>query len=403
MAKKKDEGNDELLESLRSLLGTATQDKVEKFVSTGSTLLDYAIANRKGGGVPMGRIIEISGNEGSGKSLIAYHVLANCQKMGGLAIYIDTERSANKEFMERMGINYGKLYQPKPIPSTIEDVFTFVEKTISIARTKGFDKTKPVVVVWDSVAATHGAGENEVDQNDSPGMGLEARAMSRGFRKIISALDEGYITFICINQLREKIGSFGWGDNETTPHGKALPFYSSVRIKLKSKGQIKNTKTEETVGVDTMARVFKNKVGPNHRDVEFPLYYDWGINNEISLMEFLLDKEVIVNKDPDDKEKKDEKKAKPKNKAEKDLEKKEKKSAFKYLKIDELTPAYKWKSTNEWVTILKDQKVRDFVLAKIDELMIRSFETRPDDIDKIDTEDLMEMEQLKQDLKDKGN
>jgi recombination protein RecA len=206
--------------------------------------------------------------------LIAYHVLANCQKAGGLAIYIDTERSANKEFMERMGINYSKLYQPKPIPSSIEDVFMFIEKTIAIARTKGFDKSKPVVVVWDSVAATHGAGENEVEQNESAGMGLEARAMSRGFRKVIAALDEGYITLICINQLREKIGSFGWGDNETTPHGKALPFYSSVRIKLKSVGQIKNSKTEETVGVNTVARVFKNKVGPNHRDVEFPLYYD---------------------------------------------------------------------------------------------------------------------------------
>jgi recombination protein RecA len=359
-------------------------------------LLDYAIANKKGGGVPQGRIIEISGNEGSGKSLIAYHILANCQKEGGLAIYIDTERSANKEFMERMGINWSKLYQPKPIPSSIEDVFQFIEKTISIARAKNFDKTKPIVVVWDSVAATHGAGENEVDQNESPGMGLEARAMSRGFRKIISALDEGYVTFVCINQLREKIGSFGWGDNETTPHGKALPFYSSVRIKLKSKGQIKNTKTEETVGVETLARVFKNKVGPNHRDVEFPLYYDWGVNDEISLMEFLLDEEVIVNKDPDDKDKKEEKKSKPKNKAEKELEKKEKKSAFKYLKIDEQTPAYKWKSTNEWIEILKEQKVKDFVLDKVNSLMVRVFDSRPEDIN---TEDLMEMEQLKQDLK----
>lgn len=347
--------------------------------------------------MPQGRIVEISGNEGSGKSLIAYHVLANCQKAGGLAIYIDTERSANKEFMERMGINWSKLYQPKPIPSTIEDVFTFIEKTIAIARTKGFDKSKPVVVVWDSVAATHGAGENEVEQNESAGMGLEARAMSRGFRKVISALDEGYITLICINQLREKIGSFGWGDNEVTPHGKALPFYASVRIKLKSVGQIKNSKTEETVGVRTVARVFKNKVGPNHRDVEFPLYYDWGVNDEISLQDFLLDKEIIVNKDPNG-EDKEEKKSKPKNKAEQELQKKERKSASKYLVIGDQT--LKWKSTNEWVEILKDPKVKEFVLDKVDQLMVRSFDSRPEDIN---SDSLMEMEQLKQDLKTKEN
>ncbi len=344
----------------------------------------------------MGRIIEVVGNEGSGKSLIAYHVLANCQKMGGLAIYIDTERAANKEFMERMGINYEKLYQPKPIPSTIEEVFTFIEKVISIARAKAADKTKPVVVVWDSVAATHADGETEVSYEDSPGMGLEARAMSRGFRKIITALDQGYVTLVCINQLREKIGTFGYGDNETTPHGKALPFYASVRVKLKSIGQIKNTKTLETVGVDTKARVFKNKVGPNHRDVEFPLYYDWGVNDEVSLMDYLLEKEVIVSKDPDEKDQKEEKKAKPKNKAEKDAIKAEKKTTFKYLKIDADTPAYKWKSTNEWIEILKDKKVKDFVLDKVNQLMVRSFEARPEDID---SEDLMEMEQLKMDLK----
>lgn len=295
-----------------------------------------------------------------------------------------------------MGIDWKKLYQPKPIPSTIEDVFTFIERTITIARTKGFDKTKPIVVVWDSVAATHGAGENEVEQDESAGMGVEARAMSRGFRKIISALDEGYVTLICINQLREKIGSFGYGDKDTTPHGKALPFYSSVRIKLKSVGQIKNTKNTETVGIDTVARVFKNKVGPNHRDVEFPLYYDWGVNDEISLMDFLLDKEIIVNKDPDDKEKKEEKKKKPANKAEKEVEKKEKKSSVKYLKIDADTPAYKWKSNTEWVELLKDQKVKDFVLDTVNRLMVRVFDSRPEDID---SEDMMEMEQLKQDLK----
>lgn len=315
------------------------------------------------------------------------------RRWDGLGIYIDTERAGNKEFMKRMGINWDKLYLPKPVPSTIEEVFEFIEEVVKYTRIKVSDKSRPVVVVWDSVAATQAKDEQETAYGESPGLGLEARVMSRGFKKAIKMLDEGYVTLICINQLREKIGSFGWGDNDTTPHGKALAFYASVRVKLKSKMQIKNSKTEETVGVNTTAKVFKNKVGPNHREVDFPLYYDWGVNDEISLMDFLVDQGIISSEDPNKEKPKDTKEAKEEKKP---VTEKKKKSSWKYLSVGGHN--YKWQGTSEWTSMLKDPEIKKFVVDKIGELMIKSFEARPEEIG-IDTEDLMEMEQLKIDLK----
>lgn len=330
----------------------------------GSTLLDYAISNKKDGGVPCGRIIEISGKEASGKSLIAYHILANCQKAGGLGIYIDTERAANREFMERMGIDFKKLWQPEKIPNSIEEVFTLIEKITTIARTKMKDKKKPIVVVWDSVAATTSASEEEVEYDQSAGMATEARAMSRGFRKILSTLHLGYVTLVCINQLREKIG-VSFGDSDITPHGRALPFYSSVRIKLNSLGQIKDTKTERTIGVKTKAKVFKNKVGPNHRSVDFPLYFDWGVNDEISLLDFCVESGIVTG------------------------------TTWKSFVYN--GEEYKFQGTQKWVELLQKPEIKKYVLDKVDELMTVSFDRRPESIE-IDTESLMEVDQLKSDL-----
>lgn len=317
-------------------------------------------------GVPLGRIIELSGNEGSGKSLLAYHIIANAQKAGGFCVYIDTERAANKEFMVRMGVDWNKLYRPKKTPSTIEEVFNFIETITSIARTHVPDKSRPVVVIWDSVAATMGKNDTEKGFDEQPTMALEARAMSRSLRKIIETLDQGYITLVCVNQLREKVGSMGWGDNDITPHGKALPFYSSVRIKLKSMKQIKDTKTGRTVGVETEAKVFKNKVGPNWRAVNFPLYYDWGVNDEVSIMDFLVDHDVIKG------------------------------GTWNTFEFD--GEVHKWQGTAKWVELMKNPKVKNFALAKIDELMKIPLDRRPDSIE-IDPESFMEVEQLKAETK----
>lgn len=286
--------------------------------------------------------------------------------MGGLAVYIDIERALNKEFMIRMGVDWDKLYRPKKIPASIEEVFQFIEQVASTARLHIPNKSRPVVVVWDSVGATTGADESETAYEDSPGMGLEARAMSRGLRKIIKVLDEGYITLICINQLREKINAMAFGDNTTTPHGKALPFYSSVRIKLKSVGQIKNSKTDETIGVKTEAKVFKNKVGPSHRTAAFPLHYDYGVNDEISIMDFLIDHGIIQSN-----------------------------KAWKVFEFN--GEKHQWQGTADWIELLKNPEIKKFVSEKVNELMVKKFNQRPDTIE-LDTESLMEMEQLKQNL-----
>lgn len=361
---------DALLEIFRAELGKFEGNKVEGYIPTGCDILDYAIANVENGGYPMGRIIEISGGEASGKSLLAYHAIANTQKMGGFCVYIDTERAGNQVFMERMGIDYKRLFQPKKIPSNIEEVFAFIEKIIVVARTHVKNNDIPVLIVWDSVAATVGKGDVETQHTDPYQMANEARAMSRGLRKIIEALDTGKITLICINQIREKIATMAFGDKTITAHGKALPFYASLRIKLQSVGQIKDTKTETTIGVNTRAKVFKNKIGPNFREVEFPLYYDWGIGNEISWLEFLKDSGYITG-------------------------------PAKGNKVLALPNGKEYEfrgSINAWTDLLKENpEISKAIPGIIKNHMIVSFERKPETIE-IDTESLMEVEQLKEDL-----
>lgn len=292
--------------------------------------------------------------------------MANCQKQGGLAIYIDTERAANKEFMERMGIDYKKLWQPKEIPNSIEAVFNLIEKITNTARTRLKDKKKPVVIVWDSVAATCGLQEEETAYDAHAGMASEARAMSRGLKKILPTLNLGFVTLICINQLREKIG-VSFGDSETTPHGKALPFYASVRIKMKSKKQIKDTKTQRTIGVDTDAKVFKNKVGPNWRVANFPLFYDWGVSDEISLLDFCSEIGVVTG------------------------------TTWKsfVFKGEE----HKFQGTAKWVELLKNPEILNFVKTKIEDAMIIKHDRKPESVE-IDPESLMEVESLKSSLEE---
>ena len=202
MSKKtKAEDHDEVFEYFKKELDADEIDKVESFISTGSTLLDYAIANKPNGGVPVGRITEIAGGEASGKSLLAYHIMANTQKRGGIAVYIDTERAVNNEFLRRMGVDTtpGRFIKPKKTPGSIEEVFEYIEKVVMHTRLKFPEKNRLVTITWDSVAATPGKEELEVAYVDTPRMGTEARAMSRSLRKTMEAMDAGYVTLVCIN------------------------------------------------------------------------------------------------------------------------------------------------------------------------------------------------------------
>lgn len=370
MARKKKENEivdtDDLQEFFKKNLDGQDLEDVETYISTGSTLLDYAIANKPNGGVPVGRIVEFSGAESSGKSLIAYHILANTQKQGGIAVYIDTERSGNKEFMERMGIDWKKLIYVRDL-GTIEEVFEYIEKVATVARQKLPDKSKPVVIVWDSVAGTPPKILMEAGY-DSNQPGVAARAMSSGLNKIKVALDSGWITLVCINQLRLKLamGASPYADPETTPHGKALPFYASVRVKLSPSNKIKESSTSERViGVSCRAKVFKNKVGPNWRTVKFPLMYDYGVNDAQAICDYLADIKATTTV-----------------------------GAWKTLKIGE--KEYKFQSAT-WRDTYKLPEVKEYVDNLLRENMIIKFKGMPDDFS-VDTDSLMEMEQLKQDL-----
>lgn len=369
MAKKsnKEEGEDAIFEYFKKELDAVEEEKVEKFISTGSTLLDFKIANRPNGGVPVGRITELIGGEGSGKSLLSYHIMANTQKAGGIAVYIDTERSFNQEFMQRMGVDTtpGRFIRPVKTPGSIEEVFEYIEKVVMHTRLKFPKKDKLVTIVWDSVAATPGREELEVAHTGTPRMGTEARAMSRSLRKVIDCLDSGFVTLVCINQLREKIG-ISFGDSDTTPHGRALAFYASVRVKLKSLKQIRDTKADRTVGINTSAKVFKNRVGPNYRTADFPIMYDWGVADEVSWLEYMKDLEIVKVNGP-----------------------------WSSIKLGD--QEFPFQGSSGWLEVLKNDNVRSFVLDTIEKNEVIKLDRKPESIE-VDEESFMEMEQLKNDL-----
>ena len=307
-------------------------------------------------------------NHNSGKSLISYHILANTQKMGGISVYIDTERSYNQAFMERMNINTKKLIMPEKTPQSIEEVFDFIEKVATLTLSKIPKRDKSVVVVWDSVASTPSKEELEIEYSGTPRMGSAARSMSRSLMKFMNVLDMNILTLVCINQLREKIG-ISFGDPTITPHGKSLAFYSSVRVKLTSCGQIKDTVTERVVGIKTYAKVVKNKIGPAYRRADFPIYYDWGINDELSWLEYMKELKIV-----------------------------EVSGAWSKLLIN--GQEHKFQGTAGWLDLMKDETIKNFILEKIDENMVYDMNKRPDSLEeaKPDLESLMEVEQIKQDL-----
>lgn len=248
---------------------------VKEFISTGSTLLDYCISNRRDGGVPAGKLTEISGEEASGKSLICAHLVANVQKKGGIAVYIDTENAANPSFMEQVGVDLKNLVYLQP--GTIENVFEHISKCISMARAK--DVKCPVLIIWDSVAATPPAAELEGNFDPTNSIGLMARTISKGLRMLTDSVGKDRVTLVFTNQLRTKIG-VSYGDPLTTPGGKAIPFCASVRIRLSQSTKLKDTGDgTEVDGIKTLAKCIKTRLGPPHRRCYFDIRFDKGIDD----------------------------------------------------------------------------------------------------------------------------
>jgi recombination protein RecA len=258
--------------------------EVNEWISTGSSMLDLAISNRPNGGLPVGRITEITGLEASGKSLVAAHVLANTQKKGGLAVYIDTENAISREFLTAIGVNLkDMLYVPL---DTIEDIFDAIDSIIESVRKT--DKNKIVTIVVDSVAGASTKIEMAADYDKDGYATSKALILSKAMRKITNFIGRERICMIFTNQLRTRMG-VSFGDQWTTSGGKAIAFHSSVRLRLKSVGQIKVSKDgrDEILGIKTRAQVIKNRMGPPLRMVDYDIYFESGIDDYGSWLEML--------------------------------------------------------------------------------------------------------------------
>jgi len=260
-------------------MGEASKVHVET-IPTGSISLDIAL----GGGIPKGRIIEIFGPESSGKTTLASHIVAEVQKKGGLAAFIDAEHALDPEYAKKIGVDVENLLISQP--DTGEQALEICE---TLVRSNAVD-----IIVIDSVAALTPRAEIEGEMGDSH-MGLQARLMSQALRKITAAVSKSGVTVVFINQLRYKIGVM-FGNPETTTGGNALKFYCSVRLDIRRIGGIDvgTGDKKEFVGNRVRVKVVKNKVAPPFRVAEFDIMYNQGISYEGDLLDVATKYEVVT-------------------------------------------------------------------------------------------------------------
>lgn len=283
-----------------NLVEDSSPTDVKEFISTGNTLLDYCIANRADGGVPVGKLTEISGEEASGKSLMCAHIAKNTQAKGGIVAYLDSENAMNPEFAEQIGVDLKRMVYIQP--GTVEEAGSAIEKMILLTRQKSPNQL--VTIIWDSVTQTPTKAEVEGEYEINMNVQMEKpKALGKMMRKLIDVIGKERICLVFTGQLKFKPGVM-YGDPMFVPGGKAVPYASSVRIRLtrgstEKEGADKDKEGDEArgkgdvMGVNTKAKVIKNRLGPPLRACKFFISFAHGVEDEQSWFELLHERGVI--------------------------------------------------------------------------------------------------------------
>ena len=293
---------DELVELLANELNKGNKDggkiayfldekenpaEISDWISTGSSILDLAISNRPHGGLPVGKMVELNGLEGTGKSLVSAHICAETQRKGGVAVVLDTENAAAPEFWNSLGVNLKNLLYVQT--DTVEDIFEQMEKMIAIVRKSNKDRILTLII--DSVAAASTKAELESDHGKDGFATGKSIIISKAMRKITNMIGRQKVLIVFTNQLRQNLNAMAFGDKYVVSGGKALAYHCSVRVRLNNTGKLKSG--EKIIGNECKAVVIKNRMGPPQRQAAFDIYFDSGIADYGSWIKVLKENSII--------------------------------------------------------------------------------------------------------------
>ena len=298
------------------LFGKESDARKPRFISTGSTILDYMISNSRNGGIPRGKMVEFSGFNASGKSLLGSTIIASTQRLGGLGILIDNEHAANFGFMETLGVDLEDLVYLET--DNVEETFDTIEKIIAnVIEKRKAGNDKPVTIVWDSVSVTPSTEEfaGNYERNLHRSM-QKAKALELGLKKLILTFGRADITLVFLSHLKQIVPKPMFGDEFYTPGGQSIPYYSSARVRLFQSTRIKPASKDTQLknnGITCRAECVKTRFGPSLRSCKFPIYFDMGIADEESWYDVLREskyikgvtKKYLCNKDVSDAEAKE--------------------------------------------------------------------------------------------------